>query len=117
MVVAVVGVVDGGSRGWWWCGLVAVEESGGKHKIGNEILKLKIYKIQKLLDARRCVQYIKIMQGGKIHQYLQYWQATRIRYTKPKKNTKYRKYLIIAILKHFRGFEKNTNILIILGNP
>lgn len=34
-----------------------------------------------------------------------------------KKNKKYRKYLIIAILKHFRGFEKNTNILIILGNP
>ena len=83
----------------------------------SEILKLKIYKIQKILDAHRCVQHIKIMQWRKIHKYLQYWQATRIRYTKPKENTKYRKYLIIAILKHFRGFEKNTNILIILGNP
>ena len=35
VVVAVVGVVDGGSGGLWWLGLVAVEESGGKHKIGN----------------------------------------------------------------------------------
>ena len=86
VVVAVVGVVDGGSGGWWWRGLVAVNTK-------SEILKLKIYKIQKILDARRCVQHIKIMQGRKIHKYLQYWQATRIRYTKPKEKYKIQKIL------------------------
>ena len=90
-------VGGGGGRGCWLLRRVAVNTK-------SEILKLKIYKIQKILDARRCVQHIKIMQGRKIHKYLQYWQALDI--PNLKTNTKYRKYLIIAILKHFRGFEK-----------